>query len=337
MRLVVGVDGGSTKTLAAVCDLEGELRGVGREGSSNWEGVGANRAAEVITRAAEAALAMAGGRSEDVVHAHMTLAGVDWPEDEPRLEKALREVGWGCPLTIENDAFGTLRACAPEGYGVGATAGSGVCCCIIQPDGEKYFYGAFTDLGGGMDIGAQVFHAVLRSEDGRGQPTALTAELLRVTGHSSVIELAHAAHRQGKFVSKRVTDPILFGCAREGDAVAIDIVTGFGRQLALAATNLIRRYGLTDADPVVATAGSLFLKTGPLLFDVFGEAVLETTPRARLIRAEQPPVTGGLRGALGAAGAGEPEIWERVRRTATERGWFREDVGAGPEGARNEE
>ncbi len=337
MRLVVGVDGGSTKTLAAVSDLNGDLRGVGRQGGSNWEGVGADRAAEVITRAAKTALAMAGAGLREVAHGHMALAGVDWPEDGPRLEGALRGTGWRCPLTIENDAFGTLRACAPEGHGIGATAGSGICCCIIQPDGEKYFYGAFTDLGGGIDINAQVFQAVLRAEDGRGQPTALTQELLAATGHRTVMDLAYDAHRRGTYVSKRMTDPILFRCARAGDAVAVDIVTRFGRELALAASNLIRRYGLEKKDPVVAAAGSLFLKTGPLLFDVFRQAVLETAPRARLIRADQPPVMGALRGALSAVVPGRPGVWERVRQTATEKGWFREDIGAEDEGPVNGE
>ena len=335
MKLVAGVDGGSTKTLAAVCDLDGELRGVGREGGSNWESVGVERAARVITGATEAALAMAGGSLGDLVHGHMTLAGVDWPEDVPRMEKTLRQAGWGCPLMIENDAFGTLRACSPEGYGIGTTAGSGVCCCVIQPDGEKYFYGAFTDMGGGIDIDGHVVQAVLRSYDGRGSSTMLTEALLEATGHETVLDLAYDMHRRGNSVSKRVTDPILFGCANRGDAVAIDIVTRFGRELALAASTLIRRYGLADSDPVVAAAGALFLKTGSLLFDVFGEAVLETAPRARLIRAKQPPVMGAVRGALEAVGIARPEVWDRVRRTATERGWFREDMGAEPEGADN--
>jgi len=332
VRLVVGVDGGSSKTVAAVCSLEGELRGVGRAGGSNREVIGEERAASAITRATHDALAMAGASSGDLAHGHMSLAGIDWPEDGPLMERALRQEGWRCPLTIENDAFGTLRACSPDGCGIGIAAGSGVCCCIIRPDGEKYFYGAFTDMGGGIDIGAQVVHAVLRAHDGRGPTTMLTEALLEATGHETVLDLAYEMHRHGKHVSKSVTDPILFGCANRGDAVAIDIVTRFGRELALAANTLIRRYDLVASDPVVAAAGSLFLKTGSLLFDVFAEEVRRTTPRARLIRAEQPPVMGAVRGALEAVGLGTPEVWESVQRSAAERGWFREDIGAEPEG-----
>jgi N-acetylglucosamine kinase-like BadF-type ATPase len=337
MKLVVGVDGGGTKTLAAACTLEGQVVGVGRGGGSNWEGMGADRAAGTITRATEAALADAGAHLDDLLQGHMTLGGIDWPEDVPRMETALRKVGWDCPLTIENDSFGTLRACAPEGHGIGTAPGSGVCCCIIRPDGEKYFYGAFTDLGGGMNISGQVFYAVLREEDGRGQATALTPELLKATGCDSVVDLVYAAHRKGEFVSKRVTDPILFRCAREGDPIAVDIVRGFGQELALAARTLIRRYGLEESDTVVAAAGSLFVKTGPLLFDAFREDVLKTAPRARVILADQPPALGAVRGALESAGNGTPEVWERLRESATEAGWFREDMGLTAKGEGEDE
>ena len=244
------------------------------------------------------------------------------------MEAALAECGCRCPLTIENDAFLPLRTGAPEGYGIGAAAGSGVCCGIIRPDGEKYFYGAFTDMGGGIDIAGAVVHAVLRAEDGRGKPTALTAALLEAMGYANTVELAHALHREGKSISKRTTDPLLFGCAAQGDPVAVDIVTRFARQLALCATNLIRRYRLEKEDTAVVASGSLFVKTGPLMFDVFRTDVLNVAPRARLILADLPPAIGAVRGALAAAGRGESEVWDRVRATAQESGWFVQDVAA---------
>ncbi len=328
MGLVVGVDGGSTKTIAVVADLAGRLRGVGRGGSSNWEGTGREQAACVITGAVRQALDAAGARLADIAQAHMGLAGMDWPDDEPQMSDALAEAGWQSPIVIENDAFLALRACSPEGHGLGATAGSGVCCGIIHPSGAKYFYGAFTDMGGGIDIGAQVVHAVLRAEDGRGEPTTLTESLLGATGHASVTDLARAMHRGGLRISKRITDPVLFPCAARGDRVAVGIVSGFGRELALCITNLIRRYGLQNDTCAVVAAGSLFQKTGPLLFNSFRGEVMKMAPHAQLILADQPPVMGAVRGALSAAGAGGPEVWETAQSTATQLGWFREDVGA---------
>lgn len=337
MKLVVGVDGGSTKTVAVASDLDGEVRGRGRGAGTNPEGLGFEKAAGGITDIVREALRSAGGKLEEVIHGHLGLSGIDWPEDAVGMESALAECGWKCPVTVENDAFLPLRTGAPEGHGIGTAAGGGVCCGIIRPDGEKYFYGAFTDLGGGINIGTQVVQAVLRAHDGRGRSTALTAGLLTATGHRDVVELAHALHREGKWVSKRTTDPVLFGCARKGDAVAIGIVTRFGQQLALCATNLIKRYGSEKDDTAVVASGSLFVKTGSLLFDVFRAQVLETAPRARLILAELPPAIGAVRGALGAVGQSGAEVWERVKTTAQESGWFAQDVRADEEEALSED
>lgn len=337
MTLVVGVDGGSTKTVAVVSSMDGTVRGVGRGGGSNSESMGYEEAARVIAEVAGQAVEMADGELAEVVHAHLGLCGMDWPEDIPNMARALRERSWAFPMEIENDAFLPLRAGAPEGHGIGVAAGGGICCGIIRPDGEKYFYGAFTDLGGGRDIREQVLHAVLRSEDGRGEPTALTPALLEATGYDTVIALAYSIHRQDRYIPKRITDRVLFGCAAQGDSVAVTIVMRFARELALCATNLIRRYGIEDEDTAVVAGGSLFMKTGPLLFETFREEVLRAAPRARLVLADLPSVIGAVRGALARAGRGERGVWQRLRETASESGWFREDVLAVREGTLDDE
>jgi len=321
MALIAGVDGGNTKTVAVVCDLEGRALGIGRGGCGNWEAIGEAKAAQVITEVVAQALAAAGGAHADLAHAHMGLAGLDWPDDEPRLRKALAGAGWGCALTLENDSFLAVRACAPEGHGIGVTAGTAVASGILRPDGEKYFYGGFTDLGGGFDIDAQTVHAVIRADDGRGPSTALAAALLRATGHASVTALVYEMHRRGYHAPHAMVRPVLFATAAQGDPVAVDIATRFGAELALCATNLMRRYELLEKDPAVVAAGSLFTRTGPLLFEVFRQQVLRAAARAQVMLADQPPVMGAVRGALAACGRDQPEAWERARQSASAQGW----------------
>ena len=325
--LIVGVDGGNTKTVAMVCDLAGRALGFARGGCGNWEVVGEQGAAALITEVIEQALAMAGRSRREVVHAHMGLAGVDWPEDEPRMGEALVAAGWECEITLENDSFSVLRACTPAGHGIGVTAGTGVASAIVRPDGEKYFYGAFTDLGGGFSIDGQTLHAVIRSGDGRGPQTKLTTALLAATGHESIIALVYDLHRNHRSVSSRVIRPVVFATAAKGDPTAVEIVTRYARQLALCATNLIRRYGLDqEAVPVVA-GGTLFTKTGPLLFEVFQRGVKEAAARAQVILADQPPLMGAVRGALSGSGKESPDVWGRIKEEVAAKGWLREDLG----------
>lgn len=323
-RLLVGVDGGNTKTLALVCDLDGRPLGFGNGGSSNWEGLGAEQAAAVIAEVVGQALAAAGRERGEIGWAHMGLAGVDWPEDVPRMQTALVQAGWECELSLENDAFSAIRVCTTTGYGIGVTAGTGVASGIIRPDGEKLFYGAFTDLGGGFGINQAVIHAVLRSEDGRGEPTALAPALLAATGHPTVTDLAYAMHRRSVTPQSSALRPTLFSVAAQGDPVAVRIVTHFGRELALCATNLIRRYKLEREEIEVVAAGTLFMRTGPLLYDVFRARLAEAAPRAKPILADCPPLMGAVRGALMLSGRDTPQAWRRMNDEINEKGWLRD-------------
>jgi N-acetylglucosamine kinase-like BadF-type ATPase len=321
---MVGVDGGNTKTLALLCDLWGRPLGIGRTGNSNWENQGPAAAACVITDAVQQALAGAGRAWSEIGWAHMGLAGADWPEDVPRMESALREVGWSCGLSLENDAFSAIRVCSTTGYGIGVTAGTGVASGIIRPDGEKFFYGAFTDLGGGWHINQQVVQAVVRSEDGRGEPTALVPALLAATGHATVTDLVYDMHRRSLSPEGGALRRVLFSVAAQGDPVAVGIVTGFGQELALCATNLVRRYALEDEEVEVIAAGSLFMRTGPLLFDVFRAKLADAAPLAKPILADRPPLMGAVRGALILSGNYSPAAWSRINDEIDRKRWLRE-------------
>lgn len=321
MQVVLGVDGGNTKTVAVVADFEGRIRGIGRTGGSNWEAVGERAAVEAIRGCVEQALRMADVGMEAVVQAHLGLAGLDWPDDERQLRKALG-MGWPDMLTLENDAFLGVRACAPDGRGIGVSAGTGVCACFIPPAGEPFFYGGFTDLGGGMDIDAQTLQAVMRAEDGRGSSTALTALLLAATGCADVAGLAYGISRRGLPLPSATLRPILFKAATQGDPVAAAIVTGFGRELALCATSIIHRRRLADASLPVVASGSLFMRTGTTLFEVFRRDVLIAAPRAQVILAQHPPVLGAVRAALEGCGRFSSSVWEQVRHTVPGESWF---------------
>jgi len=48
---VIGVDGGGTKTVAALADLDGKILRIGRTGSSSPRNVGIKRAAQNIAQA----------------------------------------------------------------------------------------------------------------------------------------------------------------------------------------------------------------------------------------------------------------------------------------------
>ena len=307
---VIGVDAGATKTEAIVANREGHPVGAGRSGCGNWEVVGEKSAADTIYDAIRQALERARVNLSQVRNAHMGLAGLDWPEDEPRLRNALAHHLGTLPMTLENDAFLGTRACTPGGDGIAVAAGSGVCSSYLGASGEKYVYGYFAELGGGFPIDQLALHAIIRAEDGRGPKTALTAAVLAATGHDSVADLLRVLTRKAYTLSHTAIRPAVFQTAVSGDPVAIQIVSSFGRELGLLATNLIDKFALAGTSPFVVASGSLFTRTGPLLFDVFEGTVHRGDASARVRLNRRPPVAGAVRYALQSWGVQSNADWE---------------------------
>ncbi|MGH3074425.1 MAG: BadF/BadG/BcrA/BcrD ATPase family protein, partial [Gaiellales bacterium] len=78
MTLVLGIDGGGTKTHAVIADAEGAVRGFATSGPANWEVVGLRGAGESLREATRRALQAAGAEAGDLRAAALGLAGIDW-------------------------------------------------------------------------------------------------------------------------------------------------------------------------------------------------------------------------------------------------------------------
>src|SRR5471032_3013045 len=76
-RFLLGIDGGATKTLAAVLDLEHSTLHLGHGGPSNEDAVGAKAAVQALLDAAGAAVAAAGIESSELDGAVLAVAGTD--------------------------------------------------------------------------------------------------------------------------------------------------------------------------------------------------------------------------------------------------------------------
>ena len=89
--LLLGADGGNTKTIALVAGRDGTILGAGRAGTSDlYNAVSVGAAIGAIGAAVAAALDAAGASAADVEAACFSLAGADWPEDFELLRRELR-------------------------------------------------------------------------------------------------------------------------------------------------------------------------------------------------------------------------------------------------------
>jgi len=292
---VVGVDGGTSKTIALVADVRGRVLGASRGGNSNCIGPHIEEAMRVVVTTVREALDQAGLSGDDVAVGVFGLAGADWPEDHERRQAVLERSGVARRVIVKNDAVVGWRAGTRSPYGVIVAAGTGSNTCVIAPDGREWCYGYYVRYGGAHDVGLDAIDAVLREADGRGAPTALTAIVMERMGHETVRDLLMATYTD-RLDREAVLSlcPLVFEAADAGDQVAADILVKQGLALAEYATAAIRRYGMEHLAFDVVLAGSVFKGKGPLLIDTLTQAIHRVAPHARVVRAEFEPVVGAV-------------------------------------------
>ncbi len=329
---VVGVDGGTTKTIALVADGQGNVLGAARGGGSNWSGADVEIPMRVVVATVREALQQAGLGGGDVALATLCLAGADWPEDHVRRHDYLLGAGIARRVVVKNDAFGGLRAGTSQPYGLVLAVGTGVNAAAIAPDGREWAFGYYVDRGGAASIAYDAMRAVLREEDGRGEPTALTPAVLARLGYPTAEAMLRARIADeidhGRIMS---LCPLVFEAARHCDEVAADIMVREGLALAEYATALIRRFGMQGLAFDVVLAGGVLKGQGPLLVDTISQAIHSVAPRARIVRARFEPAVGATLLAHDTLGiAAGDDTYANLARTAPGPDFFSTADGGHP-------
>lgn len=295
--VVLGIDGGASKTHAVLADTEGQVRGVGQSGNSNWEGVGLDGAQAALEEAVREALANAGLQVADIAASGYGLAGLDWPSDEDRLRPVIAALGVDGPYQMVNDAFLPLRAGTADGVGLAAIAGSGATVAGRNRAGQTVrSFGAgypFTDWGGAGDIAREAVHVIAAAYKGLGPETALAERMLAATGCADVAELMERIMRWQVRIGGSFA-PQVFEAAHQGDAVAQRIVRRAGATIGQNAVAVARRLGMLDTAFDLVAAGGVFSSRSDLLQDSLLETLRTYAPRANLVHWQAPPVVGAL-------------------------------------------
>ena len=299
--LVLGVDGGGSKTRAVVADGAGEILGEGLAGPSNPLRVGVGDAAAAIRDAVDKACAAAGVRRAEIVAAEVGLAGVKRADIRERMRAAVAELGVKT-VEVVTDAEIALYGATEGKPGLVIIAGTGSICCGVNARGRRACAGGWGpvvgDEGSGSWIARRALRAVARATDGRGQKTTLVEAACDYFNVAAADDLSTAVY------APSVTNTRIAGfgsrvveAAKRRDAVAREIVEGAGRELALAAAAVVRKLKMERERFQVAYVGGVFA-AGALILDPLSEELARVAPRAFVA----PPVLAPAEAAARMAG-----------------------------------
>jgi N-acetylglucosamine kinase-like BadF-type ATPase len=258
-ELLLGVDGGGSKTLALVADARGTVLGRGEAESSNYQSVGFSAATAAIEAATSMALEQAKCEpATPIAAACFGLAGAARPADRARFDEWLvAQARTGC-WTIVPDADLVLAAGTPAGAGVALISGTSSICYARTADGRTARAGGWGHLmgdeGSGYAIGVQALRLATQTADGRaGADTLLHAilEHWRLQEPSQLIPYVYHPERTRAGIA--AVARLVAALAEEGDPFARELMAQAARDLARLVEAVVRALDLHE--PALAFGG----------------------------------------------------------------------------------
>ncbi len=300
--LVLGIDGGGTKTSAwiAWCRNDGELAVVGRgsAGGSNPQAVGLARALENLGEAVEAARREAGAGGP-LAAAVLGLAGSDRAEVREPILRWAEQHQIAQQFRVEHDALPVLAAGSAETWGVALISGTGSLAFGRNRQGQTARAGGWGfllgDEGSGFAIAQAGLRAAFRASDGRGPATRLLDDLLTRLGCDQPTDLIPPLYRMaGDPAAIAGLAPWVLEAAAANDAAAKSILAEAGRELGAMVAAVAARLGFGGETFPLATAGGVLL-ANPALAEALQAALVELGLCVWPVTPVPHPVTGAVR------------------------------------------
>lgn len=328
VKYVMGVDGGATKTLAAVLDVDQQSICVGHGGSSNPDSAGARAATDALLHATDEALDRAGIERDAIDAAVLAIAGTN-------TEAVAAHVRQRAPADwiVVNDVVGAWATATGAKPGVAAISGTGSNVFGVGgvgPDTRAWRAGGWGhvlgDEGSGYWLGLHSIRAALADRERSGPKTALSDAAIAFFQAESIEALAQLVYSKpltkGEIAAFAVETARV---AHAGDEVAIALYERAAAELGSQVGAVIEQTGLEGEFPV-GLIGSAF-KAGAMFVDRLASVIHRVAPYARVSVVEMAPVGGSLLLAARAAGDGsiEPPGLRRMLDTVlAKEGVFRE-------------
>jgi glucosamine kinase len=311
MRVVVGVDGGGSKTRVLVADGQGEPLCQFDGAASAVRPGQAERSAEVIAECVAGALEAAAIGGERAAALCVGVAGVGRQTEREQLLRALLDRDIADAVSVVPDAQVALDDAFGDGPGILLVAGTGSVAFGRGPAGAEARVGGWGpvcgDEGSGAWLGRRALSVVTASVDGREPETSLVGAILTTAELNEPGELVAWAAAATPAQLATLAAAVV-GAAGSGDLRANSILDLAAEELALHIRTLARQlFGDERAACPVAFAGGL-LRNGSPLRKRLEHRLKSSTPGAELRAGEVRPERGAMRAALAMVGGPEHPV-----------------------------
>ncbi|MCX7919595.1 MAG: hypothetical protein N3A72_08335 [bacterium] len=324
MPYVIGVDGGGTKTLGIIADIQGNLLKATKRDSSNYLQVGIDKARENLLSILDELAASQNIDKNRVESVCLGLAGAGRQEDRETITQALRFGGLMTRLQIVPDFLIGLAAGTLSEPGIIVISGTGSVVFGINKAGETKRTGGWghilADEGAAYQFGQEALKAVMRAYDKRGPKTKLTKKILTALNLKHQDNLVKWSLSENGGLSKPVVAelaPLVFEAYNEGDKVAEKIIDLACRGVAQMVKATVKGLKMKNDTFKIVLSGGTFSHQ-PVYVEKLKPRLAKVAPHAEVVLPKYEPVIGAILLAMKDCGINvTPEILSNIEQSWT--------------------
>jgi N-acetylglucosamine kinase-like BadF-type ATPase len=306
---ILGVDGGGTKTMIAVADLDGKIIIEKSIGSINFKSIGVEGAVKnFISGITSVIKELENNDSQPYFKSsYFGLAGLNTSYDKVVFVKIVLNNSISSYLNLQkavlcNDTVIGLAAGSMNKNRVIIICGTGSNCYGINEEeneakanGWDYILG---DEGSGTSMGIKTLRALMQAYDGRGDETLLTGAVFEFLNINSIDELNRWTYDE-TFSKDRFASLSLPLCttAEMGDKVAIRILKEEAEEVIKNVSAVVKRLHLENREFDLVFVGNNF-KCIKYFQKIILKKLKDSYPNINFIPLTGKPVIGAIRLAL---------------------------------------
>jgi len=289
---VIGVDGGGTKTEAALANFEGKILKLVRTGPSNPRNVGIE---QCIFNISEAIKKLKKGKKISAI-----FIGSPALEEEFKSmkKKILRRLNFKEKIKIGSDQIVAFKSGTDEKDGIVLISGTG-CVCHGWKNGKEAKtsgWGWLDDEGSGFWAGQKGFQAVFKELDERGPKTKITKLIFKEWKLKNKENLLRKIYSKDSILKISLISRIVDKAANRGDRIAKNIMIEAGQELAESAITIIKKLNFKNEKfPLVLVGGMFDSKT---VLKTVKKEIKKVAHKAKFIQPRVEPVIGAIKLAI---------------------------------------
>ncbi|MBX9927584.1 MAG: hypothetical protein K2X99_01615 [Gemmatimonadaceae bacterium] len=296
--LLIGVDGGGSKTRVVVTDEHGTELSSATGGPSAVRPGQAVESADVIATLARQALLAGDHEGSPVKAICVGVAGVGREPEREALRRALVNEAIAEEVIVEPDALVALEDAFGDGAGVLLVCGTGSVAFGRSPAGQFERCGGWGpvcgDEGSGQWIGRRALSVITASHDGREPMTSLEGAVLTSLQLEHAEELIAWAADATNAQFAQLATPVM-AVAATGDLRANSLLAMAAEELVLHVRTLARALFMDEraAVPLALTGG--LMARGTLLRQLVERRLKSAVPGGTIRPDEVKPARGAVR------------------------------------------